>query len=130
MRTLRRSDGHGRHAVLPAAIIAWIVSALVLFSSVGISAAGATPDTATPRLNQFDTHISHIVFIMMENHAYDNLFGTYCLVSSKYCHSTGDGIPAGTCVPRYPRIPTLGCILPFNFTVAQQAPPDLNHDWN
>jgi phospholipase C len=50
-------------------------------------------------LLQFCEHIQHIVFIVMENHAYDNLFGSYCLGASPYCNGTGHGLPLGTCEP-------------------------------
>jgi phospholipase C len=116
-----------RRAYLPAGLT---VATFILFSSLGGATAGVSPTARAPVLAAFDNHISHIVFVMMENHAYDNYFGTYCQVTSKYCRATGNGILPGTCVPEFPNDPALGCIAPFNFTVAQQAPPDLNHDWN
>ncbi len=48
-------------------------------------------------LGEFCQHIQHVVFIVMENHAYDNFFGSYCLAASPYCNGTADGLPIGTC---------------------------------
>jgi phospholipase C len=57
---------------------------------------------ATGFLAQFCGHIDHIVVIFMENHAYDNYFGTYCLTgdnsTAPYCNGTANGLPIGTCV--------------------------------
>ena len=58
--------------------------------------------------------ISHIVYVMMENHAYDNYFGTYCTKVGKYCDLTGNGIPAGTCVPKVPGNASRGCVVPYS----------------
>lgn len=49
-------------------------------------------------LSDFCTHIQHVVFVVMENHAYDNLYATYCLTASPYCNGTARGMPTGTCV--------------------------------
>ncbi len=51
----------------------------------------------TPFLTQFCQHIQHVVFVVMENHAYDNYFATYCLAQSAYCNGTADGLPSGSC---------------------------------
>jgi phospholipase C len=75
--------------------------------------------------------IQHIVFIMQENHAYDNFFGTYCTTLGPNCPVAATGIPNGTCEPRQPADPSEGCIAPFplpNSTDAQ--PEDIGHDWN
>ena len=75
-----------------------------------------------------DDHIQHVIAVMMENHDYDSYFGTYCQQLGPYCSSTGNGIPAGTCIPMYPAYPYLGCIAPFNFTPAQFLISDMAHD--
>ena len=54
-----------------------------------------SPFMAPPGANR----IQHVVVVFMENHAYDNYFGTYCLVLGPDCNSTANGIPPGTCVP-------------------------------
>jgi phospholipase C len=112
---------------IPVAAIGII--ALLLVSSLGLVQATA-PGSPT-KLAQFKAHIKHVIFLMQENHAYDSIFGEYCLTRGEYCAYTGDGIPAGTCVPMNPAAPAAGCVKPYNFTVAQESPAtDLPHDWN
>jgi phospholipase C len=104
---------------------------VLLVSSSGMGQASTAP--AIPaKLTAFRAHIQHVIFLVQENHAYDSLFGEYCLTGGKYCAATGDGIPAGTCVPMYPTNPLAkGCLRPFNFTAAQESPKyDIAHDWN
>jgi phospholipase C len=74
--------------------------------------------------------LKHVVIVIMENHAYDSYFGEYCLTLGAYCSSTGNGIPPGTCVPYYPNNLSAGCIQPYNFTMKDLAPPDMNHTYN
>jgi phospholipase C len=76
------------------------------------------------------SHIQHIVVVVMENHPYDNYFGTYCLAVSRICPTTGDGIPNGTCIPYNPAQPALGCVKPYPFTKANwTVPHSMPHDW-
>ncbi|HTT25809.1 MAG TPA: alkaline phosphatase family protein [Thermoplasmata archaeon] len=102
---------------------------LLTVSSFGLAPASAPAKTPS-KIAEFRSHIQHIIFLLQENHAYDSLFGEYCLATGKYCRSVGDGIPSGTCVPLFPARPTLGCVAPFNFTPAQLTPKDMAHDWN
>jgi phospholipase C len=52
------------------------------------------------------TPIQHFIFLMQENHTFDNYFGTYPGV---------DGIPAGTCIPVDPSDPqNADCVRPFH----------------
>jgi phospholipase C len=74
--------------------------------------------------------IRHIVVLMMENHPFDNLFGTYCQSVGPLCPDTVRGIPAGTCVPVNLTQPSLGCIKPFPFTAANLSTPDMPHVYN
>jgi phospholipase C len=67
-----------------------------------------------PFLNQFCRYVDHVVIIFMENHPFDNYFGTYPGV---------DGIPNGTCVPYNPSNLSQGCATPFDFSEAQAAAP-------
>jgi phospholipase C len=78
---------------------------------------GATPTKPT-ELQSFSSHIKHIVVVMMENHAFDNYYGTYCQVTGPYCPSIVSGIPNGTCVPEHPHRAPTPCIRPFAFTDA------------
>ena len=65
-----------------------VLTALVAAAVVG-TAAGGTPAAQ----HQAATPIKHFITLMQENHTYDNYFGTY---------PRGDGLSAGTCVPRRP----------------------------
>jgi phospholipase C len=67
----------------------------------------AAPATATP--------IEHFVFLMQENHTFDNYFGTRPGV---------DGIPAGTCMPVRRGEPE-GCVRPFH--IGDRGSLDLDH---
>jgi phospholipase C len=66
----------------------------------------------------FMSHIDHIIFVVLENHAYDNYFGDYCPTTSSLCPYAANAIPQGTCVPYNPANPTGPCITPWNFTEA------------
>jgi phospholipase C len=73
--------------------------------------------TAQPNAESaFAAHIDHIVFVVLENHAYDNLFGAYCPALGPYCPDPNNGIPPGTCVPLNVSSPGGPCIKPFNYT--------------
>ena len=79
------------------------------------------------RLQSFDAHIDHIVFLMQENHAFDNYFGTYCPLTSLVCPAVADGLPAGICIPYNLTNLSVGCMRPFDET--NLAPRDLPHTW-
>jgi phospholipase C len=83
------------------------VTALAL-SGFPLHAAAAGPDTKTP--------IEHVVYLMQENHTFDNYFGTY---------PGADGIPPDTCMPRDPDHPETGCVAPFH--IGGKAVRDLGH---
>lgn len=68
------------------------------------------PENATP--------IKHFIFLMQENHSYDNYFGTY---------PGGDGIPADVCMPVDPFNPAIkDCVRPFRIgdNEVELADPD------
>ncbi len=77
-----------------------------------VSVVPAVANTSTP-ITPATFPIDHIVVVMMENHAYDNYFGVYCQATSSLCPLTGDGIPAGTCVPYSLTNASLGCVKPY-----------------
>jgi phospholipase C len=60
-------------------------------------ALAADPPSLTP--------IKHFLFLLQENHSFDNYFGTY---------PGADGIPAGVCEPLDPTQPDQGCVKPYN----------------
>jgi phospholipase C len=74
--------------------------------------------------------IDHILYVILENHAYDNYFGTYCTTLGPYCQSNATGLPADTCVPYSPTEPSLGCVRPWAYTAKNDTQKDLPHDWH
>ena len=60
--------------------------------------------------------IEHILFLIQENHSFDNYFGTF---------PGADGLPPGTKMPLRPGEP--GVVAPFHFTFTISH--DLNHSW-
>jgi phospholipase C len=60
--------------------------------------------------------IEHILFLIQENHSFDNYFGTF---------PGADGLPAGIKLPLYPGGP--GAVAPFHFSF--NLSHDLNHSW-
>lgn len=74
--------------------------------------------------------IQHIVIVMMENHAFDNYFGTYCPTIGPYCTAPVNGIPPGTCIPKDPNNRSGVCVAPYPFTAQKLTTPDIPHDWN
>jgi hypothetical protein len=94
---------------------------LVAFGAGIVVAAIATPHVLTPRSasplpSPSGVPIKHVVIVLMENHAFDNLFGTYSSVLGPYCSGVVNGILLGTCVPFHPRNMSEGCVRPYNFT--------------
>lgn len=75
------------------------------------------PAKSQTQLQLFDSHIKHIVVVVLENHAFDNEFGTYCQAKGKYCPSTVVGYPAGLCAPLNPSSAS-ACVKPWPFTRA------------
>jgi phospholipase C len=61
--------------------------------------------------------IHHVIWIIQENHSFDNYFGTF---------PGADGIPPGTCLPELPG--SKRCIRPFHMAEGQPE-LDLDHTW-
>jgi len=127
-------DGNRRRAsTLALAVLLAVV--VVVPTEVRVGPAADSAGSAglavqlTPYQLGFLSHIKHIVFVVMENHAYDNLFGTYCQVKTTICPLIPNGIPPGTCVPKNPLNPTGPCVRPWNFTTANWTVPDMLHFW-
>jgi phospholipase C len=85
------------------------VLALLFTILVPGQAIAADPPTQTP--------IKHFLFLLQENHSFDNYFGTY---------PNADGLPPGTCMPIDPTKPSLGCVKPFH--LGSQPISDLLHN--
>jgi phospholipase C len=110
---------HGSSRPLPwrSLVLCVGVATLVLFPSptVAIQQAGRT-QVASDSLAAFDRHIDHIVIVVLENRAYDNLFGSYCLKLGVYCPNTTRGLTPSLCVPLNPANASAGCVHPYNLT--------------
>jgi phospholipase C len=102
---------------IPIGIFVLIVLTLTLGQSAGLKAqAAAERPTSTP--------IKHFIFLMQENHSFDNYFGTY---------PGANGIPPGTCIPVDPfNDPDGECIEPFRIgdTDVQLDDPDHSLETN
>ncbi|HEY7345854.1 MAG TPA: alkaline phosphatase family protein [Gaiella sp.] len=79
--------------------LAGVLAAAAVAALLGASAADAA--SGEPRAR---TPVDRFVFLMQENHSFDNYFGTY---------PGADGPPKGTCMPWNPKNPKLGCVKPF-----------------
>jgi phospholipase C len=91
---------------------AWLAAAVV-----PTPAAAAEPPDAVPAVAPAPrTPIEHVVYLMQENHTFDNYFGTY---------PGADGIPAGVCMPEDPREAGGPCVEPF--WLGDRAVQDLGH---
>ncbi|MCI4355526.1 MAG: hypothetical protein L3K18_00060 [Thermoplasmata archaeon] len=110
--------GRLRSAILVVLVVVAITIPVVYVASL--------PPAASPG----GIPIKHIVVLVMENHPYDNLFGTYCLYVGPHCPTAADGIPGATCVPYYPNNTTAGCIAPYPFTKSQLETGNPPHEWN
>jgi phospholipase C len=134
--SLGRGDGtlirFGSTAAYAAVVLLLVVSPTIL-SSTTVSTfppnGGGSGYTIVKAFGPESDHIRHVITVVMENHDYDNLFGTYCLTLGPYCSTTGTGIPSGTCVTYLPSDPQFGCIKPYNLTVKELNITDLPHDW-
>ncbi len=61
--------------------------------------------------------IKHVIWIIQENHSFDNYFGTY---------PGADGPPPSTCLPKMPD--GKSCVKPFHMPPMQPV-CDLSHEW-
>jgi phospholipase C len=83
---------------------------------LGSAAASRPSGSGIPTISTFAKNINHIVIVMMENHAFDNYFGTYCPSKGTYCSERANGIPSGTCLPKNVSLPRGACVTPFPLT--------------
>jgi phospholipase C len=87
-----------RTVVLPIAIILMITVGVTFSSSSLYVVRGS------------DSKIQHLIFIVQENHSFDNYFGTY---------PGANGLPLDTAIPTDPNQTSLGYVRPFHLNVAQ-----------
>lgn len=107
-----------------------VIAAVLLVASgssvMTVDSASVSKSLDTAQLG-FLSKVNHVVFVVMENHAYDNLFGAYCLVASPVCPSPANGVPSGICEP----IPSGGCIAPYNLSASDETiTRPMLHDYN
>lgn len=70
-----------------------------------------------PRVSPGMEAIQHVIWIIQENHSFDNYFGTF---------PGANGFPPSTCLPKLPG--SKECVEPFH--MPKSAPPcDLGHNW-
>ncbi len=74
---------------------------LMLLATGGVAARADAPAAIPPS----KTPIQHFIFLMQENHSFDNYFGTY---------PGAEGVPPNTCMPRDPFDPESPCVKPFH----------------
>lgn len=120
---------------------ALVVSLTILLVGAGVSVSSAlsvaavvppsfvTGEILPPPPPPSSIPIQHVIVVVQENHAYDNLFGTYCTTQSPACPEIGNGIPPGTCVPTDPSNPAGPCIRPYSFPPNHVTNPDIAHTW-
>jgi phospholipase C len=96
-------------------LLVGLIAAPVYFTDTTAAAPAAT---LNPNQLGFMDHIDHIVFVVLENHAFDNEYGTYCQSIGPHCATVVNGLPPGTCVPVNASQPSGACIRPWNFTQA------------
>ncbi len=110
-----------------------VLVAVLAASATFAGGARASPEATTTGVSVSPSQfpIQHIVVLVMENRAYDNYFGTYCLVNGTYCPDNATGIPSGLCIPLNPANDSAGCVTPFNYTAANLTMPKhgLPHDY-
>jgi phospholipase C len=103
-----------RFGVLRRLLQALCLCSLVLVSAVAPLVSADEAD-GEPKPN---TPIEHFIYLMQENHSFDNYFGTY---------PDADGIPPNTCMPEDPTDPdNTECIEPFH--LGTRPVEDLDHN--
>jgi phospholipase C len=110
--------GARRQALRSAAVAVAFVVLLVVAGSFVVEndvIPTVTVKSVTP-IQTFLNHIKHVVVVVMENHAFDTMYGSYCPTKGPYCPMSVAGIPPGTCVQSDPNNASHGCIRPYAFS--------------
>ena len=110
--------------------VQWLAVAVAAIAvlAVGFPYAASKLGYVQSGISPYAIPIKHIVVLMMENRAFDNLFGDYCQQKVPACPMTVNGIPPGDCVPYFPSNPAAGCIRPF--PLANTSTPNMPHVYN
>ena len=113
-----KSPADGRYARSRRTILPVILGVVAL----ACGGALARPVPAASASDRPDGHprtpIRHFIFLLQENHTFDNYFGTYGRGS--------DGIPPGVCMPNNLDNPQAGCERPFH--LGDTAVRDIPHN--
>jgi phospholipase C len=104
-------------AILRGGFSTFFASAL-LSSLLIIPRAGLAQTVPTKPVPAGFKKIKHLIWIIQENHSFDNYFGTF---------PGADGIPSGTCLPVLPG--SSRCVKPFHITATNLPICDLGHEW-
>ena len=83
---------------------------LICLAVVLLMVGGATLPILASNMENVPSKIQHIIFIIQENHSFDNYFGTY---------PGANGFPLGISIPINPNQTNLGLVQPFHLNVAQ-----------
>jgi len=84
----------------------------------GFAIAGTAQTVPATPLPAGFRKIKHLIWIIQENHSFDNYFGTF---------PGADGIPPGTCLPVLPG--SKGCVKPFHYSSVNLPICDIPHTW-
>ncbi len=95
-------------------ILAILLTAFLGFCQVAPASAATPGPTGTVKPK---TPIQHLIFVMQENHTFDNYFGTY---------PGADGIPADVKMPIDPANPQAGFVTPWH--IGETTITDLSHN--
>jgi len=98
-------------------LLAGLCIMLAFFTPLGRNALPHAQPTDNPSPPQGMNKIEHVVWIIQENHSFDNYFGTF---------PNADGIPPSTCLPEMPG--SKKCVKPFHMPAGQPL-LDLEHSW-
>lgn len=123
------TDGRFRHRASVAALA--VTVSLALLATYTVVPVPDPGSTLAPAASEFaytpsTFPIKHYILIVMENHAFDNLYGVYCPSVGRYCPTAVNGLSLSVCHPYFPANPSAGCSKSFpsnNDTI------DLAHNW-
>ncbi|MGH9450195.1 MAG: alkaline phosphatase family protein, partial [Terriglobia bacterium] len=96
--------------------VLWLCVALCAMASLAAPARFLSQTAGNPAIPG-SGKIQHVVWIIQENHSFDNYFGTF---------PGADGIPPSTCLPKMPG--SKACVRPFHMPPGQPL-LDLEHSW-
>jgi hypothetical protein len=107
-----------RSTVLPLTTLTVSMCFAVTLITKPLSSQSTQPDQVIPTKTAPGLDkIHHVIWIIQENHSFDNYFGTF---------PGADGIPPDTCLPKLPG--SSECVAPFHMPKGM-PPCDVPHEW-